>query len=154
MRNRFILCLPLIILLAGCDDDALFQDSREIADGSWERSDWVNFEFEMTDHDATYDMFLDVRNDNSYPYSNLYVFFHLDFPNGKQRVDTVECILADPTGKWYGSGLGDVYDNRIRIIKEFSLPMNGEYRIRIEQGMREESLEGILDVGFRLALSK
>lgn len=154
MRSLLIIFLPLLAIIQGCDDGALFQDSQEISGGSWDRSEWVDFEFEMTDHEARYDMFLDVRNDNSYAYSNLYVFFHLDFPNGKQRLDTVECILADPTGKWYGSGLGDVYDNRIRIIKGFSLPMDGEYKIRIEQGMREESLEGILDVGFRLAQSQ
>ena len=100
-----------------------------------------------------YDLFINLRNENSYRYSNLYLFVEINFPNGKTSRDTVECPLADPTGRWYGSGLGDLYDNRILYKRQRQFPLAGEYSIMIEQAMRDSVLRGISDVGFRLARS-
>ena len=33
-------------------------------------------------------------------------FLRFKYPNGKHRIDTLECTLADKRGNWYGSGLG------------------------------------------------
>ncbi len=154
MKYLFPIVVALLIFTAGCDDGALFQQSSSIGPEGWSVENVISYEFDIEEKDKRYDMFIDLRNSGSYEYSNLYVFFKLEFPNGKQSVDTVECFLADPTGRWYGSGLGDVYDNRIRVKKGVSFPLNGKYRVSIEQAMRKETLDGILDVGFRLSNSK
>ena len=36
------------------------------------------------------------------------------FPNGKTRQDTLECLLAEPNGRWLGDGLGGLKTVSIR----------------------------------------
>jgi gliding motility-associated lipoprotein GldH len=56
-------------------------------------------------------------------------------------------------------GLGDVYkrqlyDNRIIYKSRKQFPLSGHYKVSIHQAMRVNPVDGIYDVGFRLAKSK
>lgn len=64
--------------------------------------------------------------------------------------DTIECTLADKSGKWLGKGSGRYRDNRILIRDDIRFPRKGEYTLRLNQAMREEVLEGISEAGVRL----
>ena len=64
----------------------------------------------------------------------------------------MECLLADPTGRWYGKGTGFIFANRAVDAKVLyktgnRFPAAGHYVIRLEQAMRTERLEGVMDVG-------
>jgi gliding motility-associated lipoprotein GldH len=63
----------------------------------------------------------------------------------------LECPLADQLGNWYGSGLGSIFDNRVLFRERKKFPLSGHYKVDIHQAMRTDALEGIYDVGFRLA---
>jgi len=131
----------------------VFDSYEETVDGTWHRDSTFAYNFMVDDTVGFYDLFINLRNESSYRYSNLYLFVEINFPNGKRSRDTVECPLADPTGRWYGSGLGDLYDNRILYKRQRQFPLTGEYSIVIEQAMRDSVLRGISDVGFRLTRS-
>ncbi|NQX91743.1 MAG: gliding motility lipoprotein GldH, partial [Flavobacteriales bacterium] len=72
----------------------------EIEDASWKSSDVKSFNFEMTDTITRRDFRIHVRNDQEYPYSNMFLFVELTFPNGKRRIDTLDCPLATADGRW------------------------------------------------------
>jgi gliding motility-associated lipoprotein GldH len=105
----------------------------------------------MKDTTTLHNFYINLRNGENYAYSNIYVFVELEFPNGKKSIDTVECILADPTGKWIGSGSGSIYDNRFLYQHGKQFPLSGRYKVNIQQGMRTDELNGINDVGFRIS---
>ena len=149
------LSLFAITALTSCDNDVVFEENAEIAGATWNQHDGKFFEFDIEDTLKLYNFYVNVRNSESYAYSNLYVFVEMEFPNGKKSIDTLECPLADAAGNWYGSGLGDIYDNRIKMYNEpRRFPLSGHYKIGIFQAMRTENLEGIYDVGFRLSNMK
>lgn len=145
-----IVLLPISVLLCACEDEPVFEAYQGVDDARWSRNDTKSFEFEIQDTISPYDFYLNFRHGSDYAYRNLYVFVTLNYPNGKVRVDTVECPLARPDGRWLGSGLGDLYDLRIRFWDKRSLPLTGDYSIEINQAMREEPLPSIHDVGFRI----
>lgn len=64
--------------------------------------------------------------------------------------DTVELTLADPSGKWLGSGMGDIWDNRVLFKQQFRFPEKGTYIFTLEQAMRIDPLPQIMDVGIRI----
>jgi gliding motility-associated lipoprotein GldH len=97
-----------------------------------------------------YDFYIDLRNEASYPFANIYMFVTTTFPSGKSARDTVECFLADKTGRWLGTGLGDVLDNHILFKENIRFPNAGTYGFEFEQGMRKEALPSILDLGISL----
>ena len=97
-----------------------------------------------------HDVLLDVRHSQTYPYSNLYVFLTYRFPNGKSRVDTVECTLADERGRWRGSGFGDLVDQRFMLNQGVQFPLKGRYGLEVKHGMRQDPLPSVANIGLRL----
>lgn len=116
----------------------------------WASDQPVEFQWEVKDTLRKHDFVLDLRHSQSYPYSNLYLFLTYQFPNGKSRVDTVECTLADEYGKWRGSGFGDLVDQRFMLHEEVMFPLKGRYALSVAHGMRTDPIEGIANVGMRL----
>lgn len=147
--NRVLLALT--IALVGCSEPAVFHADVPVPNGSWDRTFEPDFEFEIADTVNEHDVFIDVRHTGDYPFSDLFLFVDLEGPGGRSVRDTVECLLADPAGRWYGKGLGFIFSDRYQAHVLYKLnnrfPASGRYSITLEQAMRTEVLEGVLDVG-------
>ncbi|MEN9333603.1 MAG: hypothetical protein RLY35_783 [Bacteroidota bacterium] len=150
-KSIFFLFLFLVGIFISCNSGLVFEKSQEITDAKWDMNSPVSFEFDITDTVSLHNFYVTLRNQESYSYSNIFLFVSLEFPNGKMNIDTLNCPLADPEGRWLGSGLGDLYDNRIIFKERRKFPMAGHYRVSIQHAMRLDQLEGIADVGFRLS---
>jgi len=151
MKNWIYAVYLVSILLLGCDRHVVFENNVAISQEGWKQDHPVQFEWDVTDTISLHNFYVSIRNGEGYPYSNIFLFVSMEFPNGKLSVDTIDCPLADRDGHWLGSGLGDLYDNRIIFKERKKFPMAGHYRITIQQAMRQENLEEIHDVGFRLS---
>ena len=84
---------------------------------------------------------MNLRNDLDYPYSNIFLFLKTTFPGGQFAMDTIECQLADPDGKWTGSGMGRVRFNRFLFQKGVQVQAGGTYVFDFEQAMRVNDAE-------------
>lgn len=66
----------------------------------------------------------------------------------KQRLDLQ--LATDDKG-WLGSGMDDIFEHRIRITKDpQKLTKAGLYKFTLEQIMREEPLQHVMNVGIRV----
>ena len=66
----------------------------------------------------------------------------------KQRLDLQ--LATDDKG-WLGSGMDDIFEHRIRITKDpQKLAKAGLYKFTLEQIMREEPLQHVMNVGIRV----
>jgi gliding motility-associated lipoprotein GldH len=139
-----------IVILTACDAKRYFEENKPIVKGIWKAEEKAHFDIQITDTVARYNFFLNVRNSLDYPYSNLYLFIHTTNPTGKKSQDTLECQLADYTGKWLGSGFGSIKFSRFLIQKRVHFRQRGHYIFELEQAMRVKELKGIVDVGIRI----
>jgi gliding motility-associated lipoprotein GldH len=139
-----------ILFLPGCDNKRIFEENTTIPDNNWSNTNTIKFEVPITDPATAANFYINVRNADGYPYSNLYLFVKTIFPNGKYSTDTLECILADEKGKWLGKGLGDIYDNQIPFKRNVRFPLAGNYVFEIQHGMRSDHIPLIMDVGLRI----
>jgi gliding motility-associated lipoprotein GldH len=150
-RSFYILLLSLFIL-SSCDTNTILKDNYDIPDAKWLIKDSPAFDFEITDIQATYNVFYNVRNNRNYLYHNLYLTHYLTAPDGKvihQHLD--EIILFDQvTGKPSGEGLGDIYDHKVLAFKDFKFPFKGKYKIKISQYMRQNPLLDVVSAGFSI----
>ncbi|MCB0763781.1 MAG: gliding motility lipoprotein GldH [Flavobacteriales bacterium] len=147
-----------LLLLTGCSEGVVYQQDVAVPEGIWQRSFTPEFTFDIADTVGRYDVFIDLRHTGDYAYSDLYLFVHLQGPGGRELRDTVQCLLADPMGKWYGKGVGFLVADRYQADVLYKLrnrfPAAGRYSIRLEQAMRTEGLEGVIDVGVSVERSK
>ncbi|MCE3277827.1 MAG: gliding motility lipoprotein GldH [Bacteroidetes bacterium] len=142
--------LMSIVLFSSCNDNRIFEENKAIPESGWDTSNVVSFNVEIKDPSTPANFFVNVRNADGYPYSNLFLFVKTKFPNGKQSNDTLECMLADDNGKWIGKGIGDIYDNRIPFKRNVRFPIAGNYIFEIQQGMRVSNVPLIMDIGLRI----
>jgi gliding motility-associated lipoprotein GldH len=152
MRFKTIyLIYPIFaFLMISCDKNHFFEKNVSIPDNIWDKSNKLKFDVPVTDTLSSYNFYINVRNADGYPYSNLYLFITTKFPNGKMAKDTLECILADERGNWLGDGLGDIWDNQIPFKKNVRFPRTGVYTFEMEQAMRLDRLPQIMDAGIRI----
>lgn len=141
----------LLVLLTSCSETPVFQADVPIPDGEWARGSKPAFRFTITDTVSRHDLYIDVRHSGDYLFSDLFLFVDLEGPEGRKVRDTVECLLADPTGRWYGKGAGFIFADRYQAHVLYKLgnrfPAAGEYSVTLEQAMRTDTLHGVLDIG-------
>lgn len=137
-----------------CDDNAVFEQTTGIPEATWSSDHKLSFDFTIDDTLTNHNFYINVRNSGDYPYSNLYLFVVTEFPNGKSAKDTVECILADNTGRWLGTGLGDLVDHQIMFKYQRRFPLMGDYKMELQHAMRMDPLEGISDAGVRIEIAE
>lgn len=139
----------MVLLLSCTDTNVVYKEYTDINDGKWFIKNAPSFTFEITDATIPYNIYYNLRNSLSYGYYNLYLTRYLRDDKGKElesRLD--ELILLDPkTGKPNGDGLGDIFDHKVLMKRNYRFPKPGKYTVQIRQYMRQDPLLNILSVG-------
>ena len=147
MRKVTLLAV-ISLLLVSCQPGVIFSDFQALPGGGWEADSVVVFAPVLEDSMAAYDVQLTVRHTDRYAYQNLWLFVDVQKDSILLRRDTIESYLANERGEWYGSGMSK-YTLPLLYMENIALPA-GEYKITVQQGMREEQLRGITDVGLKV----
>jgi gliding motility-associated lipoprotein GldH len=145
-----VVALCCIFFLPSCDPSGIYDRNIQVDPEGWAVADKKPFEVEATDTLALLNFYINLRHTTDYKYRNIFLFVDTFFPDNTQSKDTIEIILADQKGEWFGKGIGDIRSNQVLLKRGFSFPMKGKYKFRIEQGMREPELKEITDVGIRI----
>ncbi len=156
-KNSIFFFLFTLMFLASCDSKLEYTKYKSLQNASWEAHKNISFEFDIIDTVSPKNLFINIRNNNEYSYSNLYVITELIFPNDDKIVDTLQYEMADRTGKFLGKGFTEIKENKLFYKKEKVFPISGKYAFNIRHAMRKNGevsvipfLEGIQDVGFSI----
>ncbi len=142
--------IVIMIGLSACNNDVFHNQTVHLKNSDWKATDTLYYNFVSEDTLELYDFYFEVRNTTDYDMQNLYLFITAFYPGDTYSVDTAECILAAPDGKWYGKGLGKHKDNRFLFRKGVRFRKAGKHTIAVNQAMRKENLHGISDIGIIL----
>lgn len=150
-----LLCFLVVILLASCDKKRVFDEYKSVGK-AWNKDSIVSFELPKIDTTKAYNAYLNIRNNDNYPFSNLFVIVSEEQPNGITKVDTLQYQMADEEGNLLGDGFTDVKESKL-VFKKGMKFKSGIYKIHIRQANRQtgkvqgvQQLDGITEVGFRL----
>ncbi len=156
MPRSFLLILFLVGFVVSCDEDRVFDEYKSLPN-QWNKDSIITFTPRNIDTIQSYNLFFNVRNNNDFEYSNLFLISEIQFPQGKVITDTLEYEMAAPTGEWLGTGFGDVKENKLWYKEKVQFPESGKYKVSIKQAMRKngnekgiENLKGITEIGFRI----
>lgn len=127
-----------------CESPHYYQELRSTG-GNWEKNTPLDYEFEISDTAALYDFYLLSRNNNRYPYSNLYLITEFSNPAGEKFNDTLQYFLSFPDGEWIGDG-NSLKELFLLYRENISFKDTGNYKLKVWQGMREDQLAGIEDL--------
>ncbi|WP_416445506.1 gliding motility lipoprotein GldH [Leeuwenhoekiella sp. A16] len=157
--SRIIAVLFLVFLVSSCDDKRVFHQYKEVGH-VWHKDSAVVFKVNQLDSLQSYNVFITLRNDNNYSYSNLFLITQMQFPHGRLITDTLQYDMARPDGSWLGTGFSDLKESKLWYKESVKFSESGEYTFKIKQAMRRNgdvdpvtALEGIRDVGLRIEKS-
>lgn len=158
--TRSLFVLALLLVLASCDSALVKSEYRATGNGSWDKDVVMEFSFSELDSIQKHDIYINVRNDESFPYNNLFLIAEMAFPTGEIVTDTLEYEMAMPDGTWLGKGYGSIKENKLWYKENIVFPTSGVYTLQISHAMRKNgnvngvvNLEGITDVGFEIVKS-
>lgn len=149
-NSSIVIVLLLSLVLYACDRNRIYDEYVEIDDYIWDASKNASFEFDIKDTTLIYNTYVNLRHASIYPYNNLWLFVRISAPNGKYKIDTLECNLIDKSGRWLGDGLGDIFDILIPWKLKTKFPLIGKYKVEYQQATRDEKLPGIMSIGLRV----
>ncbi|MDR0796848.1 MAG: gliding motility lipoprotein GldH [Tannerella sp.] len=145
-KGSFLYCLLMVCF--SCTKPVYYEKYQTV-ENPWPKNSEYFFTCDIEDLTPSYDISIVIRNNNFYPYQNLWLFYAEKQPGGTIVHDTIECMLADDHGKWIGSGIS-IYHLSIPAKTRYSFPQKGQYTFTIRQGMREDLLKGIEQIGIRI----
>jgi len=155
MRNFLILFIAFITLIA-CDSKRIHDEYKTIPN-TWKKGDLITFSFKAPDTTNVYNLFLNIRNNNEYEFSNLFLIINFESSNNTKTIDTLEYEMTTPRGEWLGTGFSEVKENKLWFKEQFRFTENGNYNLTIEHAIRKNGdtggvseLKGISEVGFRI----
>ncbi|MFK7814224.1 MAG: gliding motility lipoprotein GldH [Maribacter sp.] len=156
MSKLFCILIGLVTLVS-CNTNMVKSEYRATDGGFWNKDDVLEFTFEELDTLQHHDVFINVRNDETFPYNNLFLIAELNFPDGNVVTDTLEYEMALPDGTWLGQGYGSLKESKLWYKENIVFSTSGVYTLRVSHAMRKNgnvngvvNLEGITDVGYEI----
>jgi gliding motility-associated lipoprotein GldH len=150
--RKWFISIGLLLTLISCDKTRVFEENHGFDSKNWYVDSAQTYHFSISDISKPYNVLINLRNSDSYPYYNLFLRYYLSDSLGKElKSQQLELLLMDAkTGKPQGKGLGDIYTHQFDLLKNYTFQKPGSYQIKLKQYMRQDPLPEINSVGIRV----
>ena len=138
------------LVFNSCDKNRIYEKNTTIEKYVWDSKAKPVFTVDILDTSVLYNLYVNVRHAEIYPYQNIWLIVSTKFPDSTFASKRIEIMLANQEGKWFGEGLGDIWDYRSLIQENAFFDKPGTYTFSLEQNMRQDPLPGIMSVGIRI----
>lgn len=150
MAISLIFC---VLALSSCQSINLYEKQVVIPNHSWQGNFKPSFKFIISDTTAPYQVYVLLRHNDKYDFNNIWINLYIKAPGDSVRKVQYELPLATRDHGWLGTAMDDLYEHRIALTpqdQQFYFKKPGEYTFTIEQIMRQDPLNNVLDVGLRV----
>ncbi len=155
--SKYFVFLLLISILFSCKQNTVFTKYKSLDNTKWHKDSIVTFTYNAKDTISKNNIYINLRNNKDYEFSNLFLIVGIEFPNQYNIKDTLEYEMTNEKGVFLGTGFTDIKENKLEYKTNIRFPQQGKYVFTIEQVMRklgnvqgEEYLNGITDVGIEI----
>ncbi len=135
--------------LTACQENRIFEQNKAVGP-EWAWGETRRFEVNIRDTVSLYNLFINARHTERYPYANCWLNIQTIGPQGDTLRSRVELRLAEADGSWIGECNTAMCLQRELIGPGQRFPRTGTYTFELEQDMRENPLTGMQDIGIRL----
>ena len=158
-KNSFYLvhmvCASL--LLGSCASDSGYVTYQTTAQEGLSTSPVIFVLPEQVTDTLIKNVFIRLRNDNTYPFANIFLIASLTAGGELVTQDTLEYAMAAPDGKWLGTGFTEVKESKLWWKEGVVFPAARPLKISSSQAVRNNGvaegvskLKGIVAVGISI----
>lgn len=136
-----------------CNTIDVYEQTTTFAKHEWSSKQKPTFHFTVSDTTSLYNVFFVIRHEDAYKYNNIWVNLSMKGPADSVMVRR-EFILGNNQQGWLGSGMDDIFEQRIPFNAKPAQLTKGTYTFTMQQDMREDPLDNIVNVGIRVEKAK
>ena len=136
-----ILLFFLVVGFVSCQNENKKEVYHSFNNNTWNTDSIVSFELDNIDTTSSHDLYLMVRHTTNFKFQNLFLF-----TNFENQQDTLELFLSEKSGRWLGKGFGEIKELKVRIKENVNFKENQDQIFSVEQAMRYEDLEKIINL--------
>ena len=136
--------------LSGCTTLDVYEKAVSFPQHAWKNSNTPSFTFAITDTISPYNIFVILRHEDAYHFNNIWLNVTTQAPHETAKTQLINVTLADNKKGWLGVGMDDVFEHRARITRSPVKLKKGNYTFILQQNMREEPLQFVLNAGIRV----
>lgn len=146
-----ILALTTVLFLS-CENINIYEKTVPIPGHKWKSDFKPSFNFDISDSSQVYQVFVVIRHTEKYKYNNIFLNLHLKGPGQDSALKFRQDLELASSERWLGDGMDDIYERRIPVglLGDTRTISTGTYQFTLEQIMREDPLEHVLDIGIRV----
>jgi gliding motility-associated lipoprotein GldH len=148
VKRIIYLIILLIVVITSCKTLDVFEQTKAFANHEWQTNDKPSFTFEIKDTSVRYNLYIVLRHEDAYRYKDIWLDVQMKSPDSTVQIKR-DFTLADNT-KWLGSAMSDIVEHRINFNAYPVSFKKGMYTFTLQQVMREEPLQYILNAGIRV----
>ena len=154
MFSKYSIFSVLIMgLIFACSEPLFFMEYRNF-EGQWPASEKVVYSLKDST-DLPVNMMIYIRNNQHYPFSNLFLIAQLKSGDSLILCDTLEYAMANAQGQWLGKGFLELKESKLWWKEKYKLPRAKNLNIQLEHALRfngsekgMDPLKGVVGVGF------
>ncbi len=150
INKGFGLLMALGLFLTSCQTIPLFEQTTIFPEHSWSAKQANAYQFNITDTNASYKVYFVIRHHNAYHYKNIWLKLSIQSPNDSAIIQNLNLNMADEGKGWLGTGMDDIFDQRIPLMTTPTHFKKGITTFTLEHTMREDPLQNILSTGIRV----
>tara|TARA_X000000368_G_scaffold374510_1_gene326235 strand:- start:241 stop:714 length:474 start_codon:yes stop_codon:yes gene_type:complete len=153
MKLMFFTLVGIVLFFTSCNQSFIYGNDVDINSSGWHKDSILVFKTDsLTDLPSIIKIGFNIRNNIDYYFSNTYLFIEINIPGEENSLkDTINHILMTPDGYWKdGVEGGGIKESMVYYPYAIKSPPEGVYTIKVQQGMRDEVLKGIVSIGSRI----
>lgn len=131
----------------------VFEQDIALPHQQWDSGFHPTFTFNISDKDTAYryNVYIVLRHTDAYDYDNIWIRGTVRMPGDTAaRSERYDLPLATNEKGWLGSGMDDIYEQRVWVQQSTKFDHPGTYSFTLEQIMREDPLKHVMNVGVRI----
>lgn len=149
-KRTLVLFTMSCFLIHACTKVDVFEKNITIPGHEWSSNFKPEISFDIKDTTSLYHIFAVIRHTDAYRYKNIWLNIYTQAPADSVQKQKLDLQLATDDKGWLGSGMDDIFEHRIQITDKPRPLKAGTYKFRLENIMREDPLEHVMNVGIRV----
>jgi gliding motility-associated lipoprotein GldH len=145
---KLIAAIAFVLFITSCSKMGVYEQTVFFPEHNWKSADTASFTFQVEDTSSLYNMYIILRHEDAYGFKNIWLNIHVKDADSSYTIKR-EFQLAD-NRHWLGSAMDDIIEHRINFNTAPTKLKKGNYTFTLQQTMREEPLQHVLNAGIRV----
>jgi gliding motility-associated lipoprotein GldH len=148
MNKKLIQLFAILILITiSCSRDDSVAKIRSFVNNTWERFDFVTFDFTIEEEESVHNIYLLLRYNDDFPSEALLINFVMTMPSGEERIRDYKINLKEKDGTLSGVEKAGYHEKVFTIREGMRIAEAGNLNFEIENLMTKFFTPGIVEIG-------